>query len=76
MTQEIYWEFGNPELANRHILISGKSGQGKSYFIQCLLLELAQNGISSMIFDYTDGFKNSKLEPNSKRNSKTILNNS
>lgn len=62
-TQEIYWEFGNPELANRHILISGKSGQGKSYFIQCLLLELAQNGISSMIFDYTDGFKNSKLEP-------------
>ncbi len=62
-TQEIYWEFGNSELANRHILISGKSGQGKSYFIQCLLLELAQNGISSMIFDYTDGFKNSKLEP-------------
>lgn len=62
-TKKIYWEFGHPELANRHILISGKSGQGKSYFIQCLLLELAQNGISSIIFDYTDGFKNSKLEP-------------
>ncbi len=62
-TQKIYWEFGNKELANRHILISGKSGQGKSYFIQCLLLELAQHGISSMIFDYTDGFKSSKLEP-------------
>ncbi|WP_078410114.1 DNA phosphorothioation-dependent restriction protein DptH [Priestia abyssalis] len=61
--KKIYWEFGHRELANRHILISGKSGQGKSYFIQCLLLELAQNGISSIIFDYTDGFKNSKLEP-------------
>lgn len=62
-TKKIYWEFGHPELANRHILISGKSGQGKSYFIQCLLLELARNGVSSIIFDYTDGFKNSKLEP-------------
>lgn len=62
-TKDVYWEYGHPELANRHILISGKSGQGKSYFIQCLLLELAQSGISNIIFDYTDGFKNSKLEP-------------
>lgn len=60
--KEIYWEYGHSELANRHILISGKSGQGKSYFIQCLLLELAQKGISNIIFDYTDGFKSSKLE--------------
>lgn len=62
-TKEVYWEYGHEELANRHILISGKSGQGKSYFIQCLLLELSRSGISSIIFDYTDGFKNSKLEP-------------
>jgi DNA phosphorothioation-dependent restriction protein DptH len=60
--KEVFWEYGNPGLANRHLLISGKSGQGKSYFIQCLLLELAHNGISNIIFDYTDGFKNSKLE--------------
>ncbi|MCY9138069.1 DNA phosphorothioation-dependent restriction protein DptH [Peribacillus frigoritolerans] len=61
--KEVYWEYGHSELANRHILISGKSGQGKSYFIQCLLLELSRSGISNIIFDYTDGFKNSKLEP-------------
>lgn len=62
-TKEIHWEYGNPELANRHLLISGKSGQGKSYFIQCLLLELARSCVSNVIFDYTDGFKSSKLEP-------------
>ncbi|MFB5089184.1 DUF87 domain-containing protein [Psychrobacillus sp. PGGUH221] len=58
-----YWEYGHKELENRHILISGKSGVGKTYFMQCLLLELAKNNISSLIFDYTDGFKKSKLEP-------------
>ncbi|WP_156291353.1 DNA phosphorothioation-dependent restriction protein DptH [Oceanobacillus salinisoli] len=62
-THKIYWEYGNQELANRHILISGKSGQGKTYFIQCLLMELATNDVSSIIFDYTGGFKKSKLEP-------------
>jgi hypothetical protein len=61
--QDIYWEYGHPQLENRHILISGKSGVGKTYFIQCLLYELAKSGISSIIFDYTDGFKKSKLEP-------------
>jgi Helicase HerA, central domain len=61
--QKIYWEYGHPQLENRHILISGNSGVGKTYFIQCLLFELAKNGISSIIFDYTDGFKKSKLEP-------------
>lgn len=61
--KDIYWEFGNKGLGNRHLLISGKSGQGKTYFIQCLLLELSRKGVPSIIFDYTDGFKNSKLEP-------------
>lgn len=62
-TRKVYWEYGHKQLANRHILISGKSGQGKSYFIQCLLAELTQQGMTSIIFDYTDGFKTSKLEP-------------
>jgi DNA phosphorothioation-dependent restriction protein DptH len=61
--KKVYWEFGHEKLSNRHLLISGKSGQGKSYFIQCLLMELAQEGISSIIIDYTDGFKTSQLEP-------------
>lgn len=60
--KKLYWEFGHRNLANRHLLISGKSGQGKTYFMQCLLLEFARQGISSIIIDYTDGFKTSQLE--------------
>lgn len=60
--QVFYWEFGNKELPNRHLTITGRSGQGKTYFIQCLLWELSKNGISSIIIDYTDGFKKSQLE--------------
>ncbi|WP_280771826.1 DNA phosphorothioation-dependent restriction protein DptH [Salipaludibacillus daqingensis] len=60
--QHIYWEYGNKELANRHLLISGKSGQGKTYFMQCLLLEQALQGISSIIIDYTEGFLPNQLE--------------
>lgn len=60
--QTLYWEFGNPLLANRHLSITGRSGQGKTYFIQCLLWELSKNGISSIVIDYTDGYKKSQLE--------------
>ena len=38
---EIYWEFGNPKLGNRHLLIQGKSGTGKTYLIQRLIMELS-----------------------------------
>lgn len=61
-THKVYWEFGHPSLANRHMLIQGKSGQGKTYFIQRMLKELSNQGIPSIIIDYTDGFKKSKLE--------------
>ena len=62
-THPIYWEYGHSGLENRHLLVLGKSGQGKTYFIQCLLLELAAQNISSIVFDYTGGFTKSKLEP-------------
>ena len=61
-SHKIYWEFGHPSLANRHMLIQGKSGQGKTYFIQRMLKELSNQGVPSIIIDYTDGFKKSKLE--------------
>jgi len=60
--KKIYWEFGNNELANRHLLISGKSGQGKTYFIQCLLLEQSKQEIPSIVIDYTEGFLPNQLE--------------
>ncbi|WP_099353724.1 DNA phosphorothioation-dependent restriction protein DptH [Fredinandcohnia onubensis] len=61
--KQIYWEYGNKNLANRHLLISGNSGQGKTYFMQCLLLEKAKQGISSIVIDYTEGFLPNQLEP-------------
>lgn len=61
--RDIYWEYGNRGLANRHLLISGKSGQGKTYFMQCLLLEKSKLGIPSIVIDYTEGFLPNQLEP-------------
>lgn len=61
--RQIFWEFGHTGLNNRHILIFGQSGSGKTYAIQCLLCELAGQGQNSVIIDYTNGFENQKLEP-------------
>lgn len=61
--QEVFWEFGNPGLNNRHMLIFGRSGSGKTYAIQAILCELALQKQNSVIIDYTNGFEESKLEP-------------
>lgn len=61
--EKYYWEFGNKSLNNRHLLINGNSGCGKTYCIQTLLLEMVQSGISGVVFDYTSGFTPDKLEP-------------
>ncbi len=62
MGEDIFWEFGNKELPNRHLLITGTSGQGKTYSIQTMLYELSKSSISSIIFDYTEGFRLDQLE--------------
>lgn len=59
----VYWEYGHKDLANRHILIFGTSGMGKTYTIQVLLCELARYGQNSLIIDYTNGFLEERLEP-------------
>ena len=59
---EVYWEFGHKQLANRHLLITGTSGQGKTYSIQTMLYELSKSNVSSVIFDYTEGFRLDQLE--------------
>jgi DNA phosphorothioation-dependent restriction protein DptH len=58
----VYWEFGHRELANRHMLVFGTSGMGKTYAIQCLLSEFGRQGQNSLIIDYTDGFVDSRIE--------------
>lgn len=62
----VYWEFGHPELSNRHLLVFGASGQGKTYAIQAILLELAKGGQNSLIIDYTDGFTDQQLDQSTK----------
>ncbi len=61
--EKYYWEFGNKNLNNRHLLINGNSGCGKTYCIQGLLMSTAMQGISSVVFDYTGGFTEDKLDP-------------
>lgn len=64
--QSIYWEYGKHgagAIANRHLLISGASGNGKTYLMQCLLFELSKQGISSIVLDYTDSFLLNQLDP-------------
>lgn len=61
--RDVYWEFGHPDLPNRHILLFGASGAGKTYTIQALLCELGKAGQNSLIIDYTNGFTSKQLEP-------------
>lgn len=62
-SREVYWEFGHKDLSNRHMLIFGSSGTGKTYTIQCLLSELGRSSQNSLIIDYTNGFFDNQLEP-------------
>lgn len=64
LSGKVYWEFGNPALANRHMLITGTSGQGKTYSIQTMLYELSKSNVSAIVFDYTEGFRLDQLEKN------------
>jgi DNA phosphorothioation-dependent restriction protein DptH len=66
-SRRVYWEFGNKELNNRHVIIFGSSGMGKTYTIQCLLFELGRSGQNSLIVDYTNGFFDNQLEPEFKK---------
>ncbi|NKN33464.1 ATP-binding protein [Marichromatium bheemlicum] len=60
--EPVYWYFGHPKLLNRHLLVFGNSGTGKTYGIQCLLGEMAVAGMRSLIVDYTDGFLPAQME--------------
>ncbi|NCD34551.1 MAG: ATP-binding protein [Spartobacteria bacterium] len=60
--QPVYWEFNHAELVNRHMLIFGSSGQGKTYAIQGMLCEMSKFKQNSLIVDYTNGFLPNHLE--------------
>ena len=54
---KIYWD-PDPQsgIGNPHLMIIGESGYGKTYTTQCLIAELVQNNIPSVVFDYGQGF--------------------
>ena len=58
----VYWEFGHKDLGNRHLIIFGGSGQGKTYAVQAILCEMAKLNQRSLIIDYTNGFTPNHIE--------------
>lgn len=68
--QPYYWEYGHENLQNRHLLIFGASGSGKTYAIQSLLAELSKSNQNSLIVDYTDGYLPNHLEEAFKQQAK------
>lgn len=60
--KDFYWEFGHSKLNNRHLLIFGSSGMGKTYAIQTILCEFGKQMQNSLIVDYTNGFLPNQLE--------------
>lgn len=60
--EPVYWHYGHPDLLNRHLLLFGSPGSGKTYGIQCLLAEMAAQQLHSTIIDYTDGFLPNQVE--------------
>ncbi len=63
-SEDVFW---NPDpntgAANPHVLVLGESGFGKTYTICCLLGELAQQGVLSIVLDYGQGFSATSLPP-------------
>src|SRR5699024_595629 len=59
----VHWEFNHSSLSNRHLVIGGRSGQGKTYFIQALLHDLAKTNQSSVVIDYSSSYTPGQLDP-------------
>ena len=59
----MYWTpEDTQDVPNPHMMIMGESGSGKTYSVQCLTAELAQQDIPSIIFDYGQGFETQELD--------------
>jgi len=60
---ELFWEPTDTQaVQNPHLMIMGESGSGKTYAAQCLVAELSQMGIPSILFDYGQSFELESLD--------------
>ena len=59
--QPVYWRFR--DAVNRHLIIFGSSGNGKTYAIQCLLAELARKQLNTTVLDYSQSFTPAEILP-------------
>lgn len=62
--EPIHWEFGHKTLSNRHMVIGGRSGEGKTYFIQSMIKQLIEQGQSVVIIDFSASYTRHKLNDN------------
>jgi hypothetical protein len=54
----VVWDPANArQVQNPHLMVMGESGSGKTYALQCLVAELANIGMPSVIFDYGQSFE-------------------
>jgi len=60
--EPIYWEFDHGQLSNRHLVIGGRSGQGKTYFIQSILRDLSRTNQSAVVVDYSSSYTRTQLD--------------
>lgn len=60
----VYWDpTDSRAVHNPHLMILGESGSGKTYAAQCLIAELAQKDLPTIVFDYGQSFETSGLDP-------------
>ncbi len=59
--KKVYWNFR--DAVNRHLVIFGSSGNGKTYAIQCILAELARQGLNTLVLDYSQSFAPNEILP-------------
>lgn len=48
--RQLYWDFDDEKSMNRHMLITGKSGAGKSFLLQKLIRQAAANQMTTIVF--------------------------
>lgn len=55
--------FQEEGMANQHLLVTGKSGNGKTYLLQKLLSAASAENICAVVLDYSGSFSPNKMEP-------------